>query len=114
MALSRANLDRLIRILGLLGSDQPGERASAGLAAHKLLSAAKLSWSELLKPKSEGSVSRAQYGVDPQAAAEARMRQLKTTNDRLEREVRSLRRRLTTIAEQRRRARQALEEAESD
>lgn len=37
MAIDDRDRDRLVRILKLLGSDQPGERASAAFAAHRLV-----------------------------------------------------------------------------
>ena len=51
----QANRTRLIRILGLLGSDQDGERASAALAAHRLVSASGETWAELLQPAAPGA-----------------------------------------------------------
>ncbi len=113
--MQRRDLTRLIRILGLLGSDQPGERAAAAMQAHKLVTSLGLSWSELLDPPprevKKVVVQRVRdYDVDQQAAADARMRQLKATNDRLEKEVLSLRRRLSAIAEQQRRAREMADE----
>jgi len=113
--MQRRNLTKLVRILGLLGSDQPGERASAAQAAHRLVTSLGVTWMELLEPppaevKTKVVVQRVRdYDLDQQAAAEARMRQLKTTNDRLEKEVRALRRRLTNIAERQRRAREMAE-----
>jgi hypothetical protein len=108
-------LARLIRVLGLLGSEHPGERDSAALAAHRLVTAAGTSWAELLHPApgpAKVVVRRVrEYGLDPTGAAEARMRQLKASNERLEKEVRALRRRLTAIAERQRRER-ALEESD--
>jgi len=109
--MQRRNLTKLVRILGLLGSDQPGERASAAQAAHRLVTSLGVTWMDLLQPPAEVKtkvvVQRVRdYDVDQQAAADARMRQLKATNDRLEREVRALRRRLTTIADRQRRARE--------
>ena len=107
----RRDLSKLIRVLGLLGSDQPGERASAALAAHRLVHSLGTTWSELLHaaaPAPQVLVRRVrEYGVDPQEAAEARLRQLRSSNERLEKEVRNLRRRLTVIAEQKRRERLA-------
>jgi len=109
--LQRRDLNRLIRILGLLGSDQPGERAAAAAQAHRLLMSLGVTWADVLDPAprevTKVVVQRVRdYDVDQQAAADARMRQLKATNDRLEKEVRTLRRRLATIAEQQRRARE--------
>ncbi|MEO8883572.1 MAG: hypothetical protein ABI377_09215 [Devosia sp.] len=114
--MQRRSLTRLVRILGLLGSDQPGERASAAQAAHRLVTSLGVTWMELLQPPAEVKtkvvVQRVRdYDLDQQAAAEARMRQLKTTNDRLEKEVRALRRRLTNIADRQRRAREMAEAA---
>lgn len=112
MALKRSDVGKLVRVLGLLASDHPGERASAALAATRLVESLGTSWAELLEvPPSRVVVRRVrEYGVDAQGAAEARMRQLKSTNDRLERQNRALRRRLTVVAEQKRRERMATEE----
>jgi hypothetical protein len=41
-------LKKLAKILGLLGSDQMGERAAAGLLATKLLKEANKSWYDVL------------------------------------------------------------------
>jgi HPt (histidine-containing phosphotransfer) domain-containing protein len=110
-------LARLIRILGLLGSEHPGERDSAARAAHRLVASAGTSWAELLGPKAAPPkviVRRVrEYGIDPEGAAAARMRQLKATNDRLEQQVLSLRRRLAAMAERDRRAR-ALAEGDDE
>lgn len=46
--LSRAERDRLIRILGLLGSDHGGERDAAGLAASRMLRARGITWSDVI------------------------------------------------------------------
>lgn len=97
-------LTRLARILALLGSDQPGERAAAGLAADRLLAALHTSWHDLLlRPATSGAARRPSYGVDEKGAAEARMRQLRATNEGLEKQVRSLRRRLAILQEVERR-----------
>ena len=117
--MQRRSLTKLVRILGLLGSDQPGERASAAQAAHRLVTSLGVTWMELLEPppaevKTKVVIQRVRdYDVDQQAAADARMRQLKATNDRLEKEVRALRRRLTTIADRARRRRE-LEAADGE
>jgi cell division protein FtsB len=113
--MQRRDLTRLVRILGLLGSDQPGERAAAAMQAHKLVTSLGLSWTELLDPPPKEVkkvvVQRVRdYDIDQQAAADARMRQLKDTNDRLEKEVRALRRRVAGVAEQQRKAREMAEE----
>jgi hypothetical protein len=109
-SMKRADLNKLVRILGLLGSDQPGERTSAALAAHRLVAALGVGWTELLHPPAPPKVvvKRVRdYDIDARAAADARMRQLKSSNDRLEKEVRALRRRLAELAERDRRRRAA-------
>jgi hypothetical protein len=102
--MDRRKLARLVRVLGLLGSDSDGERASAGLAADRLRAEMGASWAELLMPPGTAPHGRSSYDVDERAAAEARMRQLKATNERLERQVRMLRRRLAAQVMDRRRA----------
>lgn len=41
---------RLVRILGMLGSAHEGERAAAGLMAHRIVSRAGLTWADALAP----------------------------------------------------------------
>lgn len=41
---------RLIRVLGMLGSAHEGERAAAGLMAHRIVSRAGLTWEDALAP----------------------------------------------------------------
>jgi hypothetical protein len=41
-------LERLIKLLGMLGSAHDGERAAAGLKAHELLRRHGLTWSDIL------------------------------------------------------------------
>jgi hypothetical protein len=41
-------LDRLIKLLGMLGSVHDGERAAAGLKAHELIRRHGLTWSDIL------------------------------------------------------------------
>jgi hypothetical protein len=41
-------LDRLIKLLGMLGSAHDGERAAAGLKAHELIRRHGLSWPDIL------------------------------------------------------------------
>ncbi|UEM08148.1 hypothetical protein JL101_036250 (plasmid) [Skermanella rosea] len=48
MPLDRANSDRLVKLLGMLGSDHAGEVANAGAAAHRLLQSAGLTWAEVI------------------------------------------------------------------
>jgi hypothetical protein len=40
--------DKLAKILGMLGSDHPGERASAGAKANALVLAAGLTWADVI------------------------------------------------------------------
>jgi hypothetical protein len=48
--LPQSDRQRLAKLLGLLGSDQAGERDAAGLAAHRLLQKHGLTWPQLLTP----------------------------------------------------------------
>ena len=102
-------LTKLTRILGMLGSEHAGERASAALAAHKLVGTLDVTWRELLEhPQvvpSNVVVKRIhEYGIEHHEAAEARMRQLKAENQKLTAELKTARRRLAVIAEQARKA----------
>ncbi|MGF6229785.1 hypothetical protein QFZ27_003740 [Inquilinus ginsengisoli] len=60
----RGDLTRLIRILGMLGSDHDGERAAAALAADRLVRGSGWNWSDLLAPARVSRPVRAQP-VDP-------------------------------------------------
>jgi hypothetical protein len=88
---------RLIRILGMLGSEHPGERASAALAAHRLVRSMNTTWWDLLQPKAAGQPGNViirtvyEWGIDHAKAAESRLRQLKEENERLKREIKKLR-----------------------
>lgn len=97
--LPRAQWLKLVRILGVLGSDQAGERASAALAAHRLVKASGLDWAGLLTPRTMSTTERRQPRGpfrdafhDPQAAARSRINQLTQDVQRLETEVTRLRR----------------------
>jgi hypothetical protein len=105
-------LVRLARILALLGSDHPGERASAAYAADRMVASLGTTWLDLLRPTPAPSRPTS-YGVDERAAAEARMRQLRANNERLEKQVRSLRRRLAAKQDAERRRRMAADEVEN-
>lgn len=111
MPLSPHDRERLVRILKLLASDQAGERASAALAATRLLAAAGIEWEELLDPAAAMPrvvVQRVRgWNEDEQEAAEARMRQLKDITERQERQIRTLRTRINTLNENERRRRMA-------
>jgi hypothetical protein len=47
-ALDRESLDRLIKLLGMLGSAHDGERAAAGLKAHEFIKRHGLQWIEII------------------------------------------------------------------
>jgi len=104
---------KLIRILGMLGSDQPGERAAAALAAHRHVKALGASWADLVDaPRATGRrevVVRTlyEYGIDHVRAAEARMRQLRHEIATLRQENARLKNRLAVRADQERRVRTA-------
>jgi len=49
-ALTPAFADKLVKVLGLLGSDHDGEVAAAGRRAHSMLKAEGLTWSDVIKP----------------------------------------------------------------
>ena len=49
-ALPVASRTRLAKLLGMLGSDHAGERDAAGLAAHRLVTMAGRTWSDVLNP----------------------------------------------------------------
>ena len=91
---------KLARILGLLGSDQAGERAAAGLAAHRLITRLGLSWEQVLAPPPpRRSPSRV---TDPSAhealaAAQSRLRQSMRENTELRRQITRLQRRLEVL-----------------
>jgi hypothetical protein len=46
--LAAADRERLAKMLGLLGSDHPGERDAAGLAAHRFIRDRGLTWADIL------------------------------------------------------------------
>ncbi|KGM34010.1 hypothetical protein [Inquilinus limosus] len=93
----KGDLTRLIRILGMLGSDHDGERAAAALAADRLVRGSGWTWWDLLAPARVSRPIRSQW-MDPLtdrlAAADSRMRQLRSENARLQEEIRRLKRRL--------------------
>jgi hypothetical protein len=41
---------KLAKALALLGSDKPGERDAAGLAAHRIVASAGLTWRQVIEP----------------------------------------------------------------
>ncbi len=114
MPLTARDRAKLIRILKLLGSDQPGERASAALAAQGLVETSGLTWDEILAERETKVVVRRvrEWDINHADAAEARIRQLKETTERQERQIRSLRTRVNTLVE-RERLRRMTEDAAS-
>ncbi len=109
MAIDPRDKERLIRILRLLGSDHVGERASAALAANRLLESLGLSWDDVLDPPvPERVVVRKvlDWDVDQADAAEARIRQLKDTVTRQERQLRALRTRINSLTDRERKRRE--------
>ncbi|MDB5540245.1 MAG: hypothetical protein JWQ89_1972 [Devosia sp.] len=109
MAIDDRDREKLVRILKLLGSDHPGERASAALAAHRLVGSLDENWDELLDPKPTKVVVQRvrEWDVNHRDAAEARIRQLKATTERQERQIRALRTRINTLSDRERRRREA-------
>lgn len=110
MAIDPHDKERLIRILRLLGSDQVGERASAALAANRLLDSLGLTWEDLLDPPPgpERVVVRRvrDWDMNHADAAEARIRQLKDTVTRQERQLRALRTRINSLTDRERKRRE--------
>ena len=106
---------KLVRILGLLGSDHPGERAAAALKAHELVESADTDWTELITPSLATTrvvVRRVREADgDYRAAAESRIRQLKTTTELQERQIRTLRTRVANLTDRERKRREAEEES---
>jgi len=110
MAIDPRDKERLIRILKLLGSDQVGERASAALAADRLLNSLGMTWEDLLDqpPGPERVVVRRvrDWDMNQADAAEARIRQLKDTVTRQERQLRALRTRINSLTDRERKRRE--------
>jgi hypothetical protein len=113
-----ADLTKLNRILGMLGSDNAGERAAAALAADRLVKKMGTNWWSLLgepdlaprrgprRGVAQGAVRTvSEWGIEHQKAADARLRQARAENERLEKEVLRLRRRLSDLAAQQQRLR---------
>jgi uncharacterized membrane protein YccC len=89
---------KLARILGLLGSDHPGERAAAGEAAHRLVTRLGLRWEDILAsppkklPRLPPSASH-----DALDAAQSRLRQSMRENADLRRRITQLQRRIEVM-----------------
>ncbi len=117
MALDDHDRERLINILKLLGSDQVGERAAAASAANRMVASLGLDWETLLAPQPEPKVvihRVREWDLDLREAAEARIRQLKSTTENQERQIRTLRTRIATLSERERLRRMAEGEVELD
>lgn len=110
MPIDPRDRERLIRILKLLGSDQVGERASAALAAHRLLQSLGVSWEDVMTPEPgpERVVVRRvrDWDIDHADAAEGRIRQLKDTVQRQERQLRALQTRINSLTDRERKRRE--------
>jgi len=87
--MQKRDLTRLVRILALLSSDNVGERASAAKAAHDFIKKHDLDWNDLLTADT-GRRRTKEIGVDYLEAAESRIRQLQSHNQRLEKQVQRL------------------------
>ncbi len=95
---------KLARILGLLGSDQPGERAAAAEAAHRMVSRLGLRWEDILAPPPRPtrlppspSPSPSHDALD---AAQSRLRQSMRENADLRRRITQLQRRIEVLHRQ--------------
>lgn len=53
--LASPDLDRLAKLLGMLGSEHEGERASAALMADKLVRERGLTWPQVLQPLAQSA-----------------------------------------------------------
>jgi hypothetical protein len=77
VALPARDLDRLIKLCGLLTSDADGERATAARMASDLLRAHRLTWAEVLRAGGAPTVIRevrVEHGPCPACAAQAQAR----------------------------------------
>jgi hypothetical protein len=92
---------RLARILALLGSDQPGERAAAAEAAHRMVGRLGLRWEEILAPPPRPDRRPASPSHDALNAAQSRLRQSMRENADLRRRITRLQRRIEVLHRQR-------------
>lgn len=103
-AIQKRDVERLERILGLLGSDHDGERASAAQAASALIGKHKLSWRDVIEGRALGAKAaaalRREVGIDYLEAAESRIRQLRRHNEALEKQVSRLKTQLEAAKEE--------------
>ena len=101
LKIQQRDLNRLDRILGLLASDNAGERASAARAAAEFIKNHNTSWRELIEGRTASKGRKVvEVGVDYLEAAESRIRQLQTHNASLEKQVRRLKDKLEAIEEE--------------
>ena len=91
---------KLARILGLLGSDQPGERAAAGEAAHRLVTRLGLRWEDVLAPPARAPRVPPSPSHDALDAAQSRLRQSMRENADLRRRITQLQRRIEVLHRQ--------------
>ncbi len=93
---------KLARILGLLGSDQAGERAAAAEAAHRMVSRLGLRWEDILAPppKVPRLVPSPSPSHDALDAAQSRLRQSMRENADLRRRITQLQRRIEVLHQQ--------------
>ncbi|SHJ73026.1 hypothetical protein SAMN02745194_03214 [Roseomonas rosea] len=95
-----ADAARLARVLALLGSDFEGERASAALAADRLLKRLGLSWPELIAGAG-GARKPAPPPPDALEAAQSRLRQSQRENADLRRQITRLKRQVEALTPRR-------------
>ncbi|MBP0445617.1 hypothetical protein J8J14_12605 [Roseomonas sp. SSH11] len=88
---------RLARILARLGSDYDGERASAALAADRLMKRLGVSWEELLTMAEEAGRKPGPPPPDLLDAAQSRLRQCQRENADLQRQLTRLKQRLEVL-----------------
>ena len=91
-----ADAARLARVLALLGSDYEGERASAALAADRMMKRLGLSWADLIAQASPAP-RRPPPTPDALEAAQSRLRQSLRENADLRRQLTRLKRRLDDL-----------------
>jgi hypothetical protein len=95
---------RLARILALLGSDQPGERAAAAEAAHRMVGRLGLRWEDILAPPPHPDRRPdrplASPSHDALNAAQSRLRQSMRENADLRRRITRLQRRIEVLHRQ--------------
>lgn len=94
--MQKRDLTRLVRILGLLSSDNAGERASAAKAAHEFVKKHDLDWNDLLTASPKRRTK--EIGIDYLEAAESRIRQLQDHNQRLEKQIQRLKDKLEALS----------------